>query len=98
MAKSINNKPIVSFLRHFLSITIFWVFIIWVYHINELPVDGGEMYGMPYPFLKIFYSRKTNTLYDYVFSYENLFWDILFVIIVTTFYFFLFKNLERSKS
>jgi hypothetical protein len=69
-----------------------WILIILLFPSNNnLASDGNKTYGFPRTIVTVFWSKKTNVLYDYTVNYINLVYDIFFVFIITIFYFFLFN-------
>lgn len=78
-------------------VILFWGVVSLIFYINDLPSDGTKTYGIPYKIVEVYWSRKENVAYDFVVSYWNLFFDLLFICGVTLFYYFLFRNIRRNK-
>lgn len=90
MEKSTKNSRI-RIARYFLFTIGFWVILAFVFHTNNLEADGTDNYGIPYKVVSLYWSRKENVRYDYLVDYGNLLLDLLFVFVVTVFYYILFK-------
>ena len=80
-------------------ILLFWIGISWLFQTNNLASDGEKTYGIPFKVVIIYWSRKENIGYDYSINYLNLFLDLLFILIVSFFYYLLFvrKKINEIK-
>jgi hypothetical protein len=70
----------------------FWIGINSVFYINDLPIDGEKKIGLPYPVLRSYIDRSNMEVYRFDWDVHNLIWDIVFVLVITLFYFFLFTK------
>ncbi len=95
------NKPIKYYIGNrvikYFVIIFFWVLMTFTFNTNNLPVDGEKTYGIPYKVVIIYWSRKANVMYGYYIDYYNLMLDIVFIIIVTSFYYSVRRKVTNSK-
>lgn len=78
-------------------ITLFWLILSWLFHTDNLSSDGVKAYGLPYKVLVFYWSRKENVRYDYYIDYRNFIYNLIFIIIVSVFYYLAFKKRVQIK-
>ena len=57
-----------------------------------------KTYGIPYEIFIFYWSRKENVRYDYYIDYRNLLYDLLFIVIVSFYYYIAFKKIRLPNS
>ena len=88
-----------KFILNSLIILSFWVMINCVFYINDIPNDGEKKIGLPYPIVVSYIDRSNMEIYSIETDINNFVWDILFITLVTLFYYVLFlKYGNKSRS
>lgn len=75
---------------------IYWAVISYLFCEDKIEIDGNKSYGIPYRILSQYYSRNRDYIYEYHFYLSNFILDVVFVLITSLFYYFIFKA-NKSK-